>query len=205
MTSLSYMIVYLCYCFCYSWLWFVRCVDSSVVYADRFMTLHYLHRVLLCFSCYHFLCFFVQSYCNFSHHLICHSISPCCISLIQPYLVLTMGSCVWTFDFGFLLSMLLFMGCMPLCINCVLHPCVDLLVQFSHVNSLPFWLSIMSSFTGSMLFYNVIYILTNSLNLLLTSDVFFFLRSSQRYSSAWIWVCIMCHYIFVMMYPILVT
>ena len=57
--------------------------------------------------------FFEISSHYFCNQIVCHSISLSGLLLIQPYLVFTIGLCVWTFAPGLLLSLLLLFGALP--------------------------------------------------------------------------------------------
>ena len=73
---------------------FARCIDRSSVYADRYMVLPCLQKLLFCLSCYHLPPFFKQSYHHVCHHLIFHNFNLPGFLLSHPYLVTTIGSFV---------------------------------------------------------------------------------------------------------------
>ena len=62
--------------------------------------------------------------------LICNSINWSGCLPIWSYHVLTIGSYVWTFVLCLLLSTVLFLGCLSLCIDCLLLACAGMLVSF---------------------------------------------------------------------------
>ena len=150
-TSLSCVIIYLCFCFGYFWCWHI-CEMCVCIHTYRYVWL------FLVYIGYCIVLLATTFFTSINNHYSCHQLIFYNLSgflLIKLYLVITVDSCCWTFPLCLLFSTFLLMGCFSMYwLSLILIYWSGALVTFSALHSF----SICISFMSTHWFFVVVYV-----------------------------------------------